>query len=367
MRVLWLIRENLTDHPGGDTTQIHQTAEALRALGVQVALCSDPRPTMAGYDVVHLWHLDRLWENEAYCRQIRAQDRPAVLSTIYWPADEFDRHGRMGCQGWLARRLGSSIYQNLRLTQRWALHWAHRPSLSGLRAPFRGFHRAIRFVLESVSVLLPNSRAEQQQIEQHFGIRRPAVIVPNAADTKLFSPTENKPNRPRKGALCVGRLEPRKNQLALIKALRETEIPLTLVGQAGRYSGAYYRLCQQAAGSNVEIVEQQPPDVLCRLYRQAQVHACVSWYETPGLASLEAALCGCAIVVTPGGCTREYFGEDAYYCQPDDPGSIRLAVEAALERGPMSQLTQRVAREFTWEMAAEKTLEGYRLAQESTS
>lgn len=364
MRVLWLIRENLTDHPGGDTTQIHQTAEALRARGVHVDLCSESHPTMAGYDVVHLWHLDRLWENEAYCRQLRTQGRPAVLSTIYWPADEFDRHGRVGWQGWLARRLGSSIYQNLRLTQRWALHLAHKPSLSGFRAPFWRFRRAIRFVLESVSVLLPNSRAEQQQIEQHFGIRRPAVIVPNAADTKLFSPAEKNLDRPRNGVLCVGRLEPRKNQLALIKALRETEIPLTLVGQAGRYSGAYHRRCQQAAGANVEIVDQQPPEVLRRLYRQAQVHACVSWYETPGLVSLEASLCGCAIVVTPGGCTREYFGENAYYCQPDNPGSIRLAVETALEHGPGLQLTQRVAREFTWAATAEKTLEGYRLARQ---
>jgi glycosyltransferase involved in cell wall biosynthesis len=255
----------------------------------------------------------------------------------------------------------------LRLAQRWGLHLAHKPSLTVWRVPFWRFHRAIRFVLESVSVLLPNSRAEQQQIEQQFGVCRPTVIVPNAADTKLFLPVENRPDRPRNGVLCVGRLEPRKNQLTLITALRETDIPLTLVGQAGRYNAAYYRRCRQAAGANIEIVEQQPPEVLSRLYRQAQVHACVSWYETPGLASLEASLCGCAIVVTPGGCTQEYFGEEAYYCRPDDPDSIRHAIETALEHGTPSQLTQRVAREFTWEMAAEKTLEGYRLAQESRS
>ncbi|MFQ5806530.1 MAG: glycosyltransferase family 1 protein, partial [Phycisphaerae bacterium] len=92
------------------------------------------------------------------------------------------------------------------------------------------------------------------------------------------------------------------------------------------------------------------------------VHACVSWYETPGLASLEAALSGCNLVVTPGGSTREYFGNQAYYCEPDNPGSIRAAVEAALAAAPDPELACRIAREFNWDAAAKNTLRGYQLA-----
>ena len=160
----------------------------------------------------------------------------------------------------------------------------------------------------------------------------------------------------------MGRIEPRKNQLALLEALRETDIPVTLVGQGGRYSRGYARRCRQAAGAKVRFIDQQPAGALRELYRSARVHACVSWYETPGLASLEAALSGCVIVATPGGCTREYLGGDAYYCRPDDPESIRAVVEAALAAAPSRTLAERVAREFTWEAAADKTLEAYRLA-----
>ena len=367
MRALCLVRRNLTQHRGGDTTQILRTAEALRARGVQVDLCSDLRPRMDGYDVVHLFHLDRLWENHAHCRRIRAEGRPAVLSTIYWPADEFDRGGRAGLQGLLARMAGSQTYQNLRLAQRWALQVARERSPRSLRAQFWGFRRAVRFVLESTAVLLPNSRAEQAQIEQRFGVARPVVVVPNAADSEAFGPPAADTRQPHRGVLCVGRIEPRKNQLALIEALCQTDIAVTLVGDAGRYSSAYHRRCIQAASPNVEMAGQQPPDVLRRLYQAAQVHACVSWYETPGLASLEAALSGCAVVVTPGGSTREYFGEEAHYCQPDSPASIRTAVETALRAGPSQRLADRVATEFTWDAAAEQTLAGYELALNTTS
>ncbi len=374
MRVLWLVRSNLTQHPGGDTTQILQTAQALRALGVQIDLCSDEQPRMTGYDLVQLFHLDRLWETEPYCRQIRAQGRPSVLSTIYWPPDEFDRHARAGFQGWLSRAAGSRAYESLRLVQRWGMQWVRRPSLSAVSRRMLSFRWAATFVLESVQVLLPNSRAEQEQIERRFGVRRPVVVVPNAADGGKFGPPAGaggsdaaglggtKSAVALAGVLCVGRVEPRKNQLALIEALGGTGIPLIIVGQAGRYSAAYDRACRRAAGPNVRFLGQQPPEVLRAQYRAARVHACVSWYETPGLASLEAAVSGCGLVLTPGGCTREYFGDAAHYCAPDDVSSIRAAIQRALATEVDPLLAQRVAREYTWDAAAEKTLKGYRLA-----
>jgi len=339
MRALWLVRGNLETHPGGDTTQILQTKAALERLGVAVELSSNLSSKLKGYDIIHLFHLDRLWEHLPICRCPRAARLPVVLSTIYWPTDEFDLRGRVGVQGWLARALGSEAWQTLRLLQRFGLHSLRRPAL-------------------------PNSAAELRQIEERFGAGRPAVIVPNAADTSTFTPPPEGTPSKRTGVLCVGRIEPRKNQLALLQALRDTDIPLTLVGQPGRFNRRYARRCRQAAGQNVRFLEQRSAPELCELYPRARVHACVSWYETPGLASLEAALCGCNLVVTPGGSTHEYFGNQAYYCKPDDARSIRVAVEAALAAEPNPDLARRIARKFTWNAAAKNTLRGYQLALE---
>lgn len=361
MRVLWLVRGDLSSQPGGDTTQILRTADALRSMSCAVDLCGDSRPDLTGYDVVHLWHLDRLWENLPHARRIRASGIPAVLSTIFWPGGEFDRVGRRGLQGILSRGLGSSIYQNLRLLQRWTLHALVPPRAARWSAPPLGFRKAACELLASMRAILPNSRAEADAIEQTFGKGVPAVIVPNAVSDGFASPDSTWPVD-RRGVICVGRIEPRKNQAALIAALRDTGVPLRLVGQAGRFSARYYAQCVRAAGPDVEFVPFCEPSRLRDLYRAARVHVCPSWYETPGLASLEAAACGCAIVVTPGGCTREYFGDDALYARPDDAASIRQAVMQAMQKGPPPGLAQRVRNEYTWQAAARQTLAGYRLA-----
>jgi len=360
MRALWFVRDNLQTHPGGDTTQILSTKAGLERLGVTVELTSGRGQGFESCDVVHLFHLDRLWEHSAVCRRLRAAHVPAVLSTIYWPADEFDRGGRAGVQGALARFFGSDSYQTLRLLQ--------RSGLARLRTWDRrllSFRAAARYLLDTVAVILPNSVAEQEVIEQRFGIRRPAVIVPNAADPDTFASAPDEATGGRRGVLCVGRIEPRKNQLALLEALRDSRIRLTVVGQAGRFSRHFAERCRRIAGPDVRFVGQCPAAELRGLYRAARVHVNVSWYETPGLASLEAALCGCNIVVTPGGCTREYFGDDAYYCRPDNPQSIRVAVETALAAGSNPDLAARVAREFNWDAAARSTLRGYELALET--
>lgn len=360
MRALWFVRDNLETHSGGDTTQIVQTKAGLERLGVTVELASGLDRELESFDVIHLFHLDRLWEHLPLCQRMHAARVPAVLSTIYWPADEFDRGGRTGVQGALARFFGSDSYRTLRLLQ--------RSALAGPRTWDRrllSFRRAVRFLLDTVAVILPNSVAEREVIEQQFGVRRPAVVVPNAADVSAFAPTPHRPTGQRSGVLCVGRIEPRKNQLALIEALRGSRIPLTLVGQGGRFSRRYAKRCRGVAGPDVCFAGQRPLTELRELYRAARVHACVSWYETPGLASLEAALCGCNLVVTPGGCTREYFGDAAHYCEPDDPRSIRAAVEAALSTEPNPELAVRVAREFNWDAAARNTLRGYELALET--
>lgn len=362
MRALWLVRPDLTLQPGGDTTQILQTAEALRRRGVEIALSDAPDADVRDCDVVHLFHLDRTWENLPHCRRIRSAGTPAVLSTIWWPMGEFDLAGREGFQGWLARRLGSERYQGLRAAQRGWLRAARLRRWPNGAGVWRGYRAALRSVLESVRVILPNSRAEQVEIEKAFGVARPAVVVPNAADAQVFR-SASRDAAPRAGALCVGRIEPRKNQLALIEALRGTGVPLTLVGQAGRYSRAYERRCRAAGAEfDVQFLGHEPAAVLAGRYQGAAVHVCPSWYETPGLASLEAALCGCALVVTDGGCTREYFGDEALYAAPDDAGSLRAAVLAALARGASAGLRERIARECSWDAAAEATLAGYRLA-----
>jgi glycosyltransferase involved in cell wall biosynthesis len=82
--------------------------------------------------------------------------------------------------------------------------------------------------------------------------------------------------------------------------------------------------------------------------------------ETTGLSSLEAAVAGCSLVVSPNGDTREYFGDHAEYCDPGDVRSIRAAVLRAYETLPSPELAHAIRTEYTWERAADATYAAYR-------
>jgi glycosyltransferase involved in cell wall biosynthesis len=122
-------------------------------------------------------------------------------------------------------------------------------------------------------------------------------------------------------------------------------------------------LCKKHANSRtIFITNGVSEDDLIPVYQNARVHVLASWFETPGLVSLEAALAGCAVVTTDRGSPREYFGDLARYCRPDSIGSIRCAVEQAWEEGPTPGLREHVLNNFTWETVAKRTLDAYQLA-----
>ena len=69
---------------------------------------------------------------------------------------------------------------------------------------------------------------------------------------------------------------------------------------------------------------------------------------------------GCNLVITEKGDTREYFENFAFYCDPYSVDSIREAIIKAYQTPVNQALRERIMNNFTWDKAAEKTLEGYR-------
>jgi glycosyltransferase involved in cell wall biosynthesis len=345
--LLWMIGGDLI--PGGHRVQLDQTSQHLRAMGIDadVSFVEETDPT--GYDVVHGFGLP-----PAVIRACRGAGIPVVLSTIYW---------------------GRSYTMSIRAPRRSVRHWAARGriGLSLLAAGLRGTHAEkcdrvlqqltqFRMMYESADLLLPNSRSEAHAIQSELGVSTPFYVVPNSVDPAMFTPGEPGASE-RTGALYAGRVEPHKNQLALIRAMRGSTVPTRIVGPAHRDHEAYLHACRSQAartGGRVQVLPGVAHEQLAPLYRSARVHVLPSFFETTGLVSLEAALCGCNIVTTDRGYARDYFGDLAWYCDPDDPVSIRQAVEAAHAAPFRAELRQRVLANYTWEHTAQATAEAYR-------
>lgn len=352
MRALLWNRPNAESAPGGDTVQWRHTARALRGLGVEVVetVGAASELDLDGFDLVHLFNLQSEGPALAVAERVREAGLPLALSTIWWDLSE----------GRYARRLRRK--RLLRLRERVA---GRAASLARFRRWDRERPRGRRRdeaalrLLELSQVLLPNSVREIEALQEGFGLpdlaARSAVVtngvsVPSAA--LALGATGS-----RAGVLCVGSLNPLKNQLALIEATAGLA-PLTLVGPST--PGGYLEECQRAAAlhGSCQILPARPQGELWSLYAGAVVHALPSFRETPGLVSLEAGALGCAVVSTDRGSAEEYLGQDAEYCDPTEVASIRAATARALAN-PRRVSSERLAR-YTWERAGEATLEAYR-------
>jgi hypothetical protein len=64
-------------------------------------------------------------------------------------------------------------------------------------------------------------------------------------------------------------------------------------------------------------------------------------------------------VITPFGCTREYFGERVEYARPDRVPAIRRAIERAWGMGPDRCLSAEIGSRYSWMDVARRTAEVY--------
>jgi glycosyltransferase involved in cell wall biosynthesis len=360
LRVLFSSRTTLFSGPGGDTIQILKTAEVLRELGCHIEISTDADPTLNGFDLLHIFNITRP-QALLLARRARRLRIPVALSPIYVDYREVDRIARGPLQRLLFRFLPGSTAEYLKVAGRAVLNGEiNRGTLVVLR---KGYRRAQRDLIELSSVLLPNSESEMQRIKTDFpeACDRHYAVVPNAVDHRLFDPERTAPlTNFQDCVLSVGRIERRKCQLELVRALRGTGLHLVFLGKPGPNHIGYFEQIKREADDNVTFIGHVDQKDLPGYYAACKVHALVSWMETTGLSSLEAGVMRANLVITDKGDTRDYFGDFAHYCSPHSIDSIRQAVLEA-HRAPRSQvLRERILQHFTWNEAARCTLAAYR-------
>lgn len=361
MRVLMQSRVSLYTVPGGDTVQITQTKAALEAKGIHVDLSLELEPDLSSYDLVHLFNFTRIQETYIQALNAKRQNKPVVLSTIYWPFDEFEHQGQRGWRAAFNRCLSVNEIEYLKGIWRFLRDGERNQATRALLA--RGYRGLQHATLPMIDFFLPNSEIEMQAYCKDFGLELEATryqVVVNGVDLRFGAPpTVEADEIPEGGILCVARIETRKNQLALLRAAKGLGVPLVFVGGCAPNHAAYLQELRAEADDSVIFAGRVEHDRLPAVYRRARVHALVSWFETPGLSSLEAGIAGCNLVVSDRGSTREYFGDHAQYCDPNSVSSIRSALEQALVTPPSSRLAERIRRDYSWDSAAMQTLTAY--------
>lgn len=181
-------------------------------------------------------------------------------------------------------------------------------------------------------------------------------------------------NLPEKYILTVGTWEPRKNLARLLQAWRALRMDgklggykLVMVGMKGWLCGEIEQKFRNQAGQRgVMSIGYVPRTCLPAIYRGASAFIYPSIYEGLGLPPLEALACGIPVAAARAGAIPEVLGEAALYFDPSKTREIAEAINAVIIREELAAQLLRKGREqikdFTWEKAAEKTMQVYRNA-----
>jgi glycosyltransferase involved in cell wall biosynthesis len=112
-----------------------------------------------------------------------------------------------------------------------------------------------------------------------------------------------------------------------------------------------------AALPSLEHLSHVDRSLLPHLYAAADVHVLPSWYETTGLATLEALAAGTPCVAGRGPCVEDYFQGRVRLHRPGDERGLRASILGAL--GEARGLGRELAAQFTWERTAGELLDAY--------
>ncbi len=235
--------------------------------------------------------------------------------------------------------------------------------------------RAVRLSAVTLTV----SEYSRRQIAAHYGIEPERVILtPNAVDRTRFHPAPGGEELLRRwglhpgGYLCMlGRLEPRKNHVSLVRAyarLGADAPPLIIIGQRDFAHAAIFATIQRLQLTDrIRIIEDVDDEALPALLRHARLMAYPSHAEGFGMPVLEALASGVPVITSNTTSLPEVAGPAAWLTSPTDveqlAGCLRAALsesddarEARIERG----LQQ--AALFNWREAAGNLLAAVRRA-----
>jgi len=368
MKVLLWTRSDCFKSRGGDMVQVENTFIELKKLGIDVNVTDKNNPNLDSYDIVHLFQLD--WTPETYLHAMTAkkQNKKIVLSPIHHNFEEvkkFDDEYVFGL-----RRLSKILFVNQ--FQRDTFKNIYRSLLDvskikpTLYSVLLGLKRMNRDTIEASKYVLTQTKLEAHDLEKTYDIKFDWDVVPNGV-SEVYLEKKKFPNlfEFENYIVCVGRIEPRKNNLNIIAAVKQLrkelnkDIKLVFVGKKSNKHAEYTKLFDLEIKENDWIIfkDYLSYSSMPSVYKYAKVCVSASWFETTGLTLLESLFMGTNAVSTSPR-AKELLGDLCSYCSPDNVDSISKAIHKEF-LNPRPKIPENFKNEYTWKNTAKKTLEIY--------
>lgn len=354
MKVIFLMRVDAYYKRGGDTVQIEKYVEELNNLGIDASISTDLNEDITDADIIHLVNIDRPLETYYFFKNAKRLGKKIVLSPIHHSYQHIDLHETYG-------RYGVLKSFNLILKDYWTREKMKNVLRVVLNKKLRSIRKDIKEpVFEQQQLILNNvdgialiAEGEGKAIEEDFNIKiKNSIIVPNGVS--FNNTTVNNKIEKEIDVLVVGRIESRKNQINIIKALKDTEKKVTFVGKANPNHKKYYKEFIKLVNkhSNIEYITEVSHDEINKLYKKSKVHLSASWFEVSPLVDIEALYNGCTVVASEHSFSKSYLGKNVYYVAPTDLKDIKTKVLLALKQPINEMSNDKLHQTFNWKNSA---------------
>ncbi|WMY07503.1 glycosyltransferase family 4 protein [Paraburkholderia phenoliruptrix] len=272
---------------GGGESELVQVAELLNNSGVQADIYGIRSRPLRFYDAV--MHFSLHADGEAVIRETTQSGKKLILWPNVW--------------------------------------WLTPPPVEEVRRVTAIARQAHRLLFKSQTEL------EHFIAQIEVDIRKCTVVASGISDRFLLPPDMDLLPTVCDGTdyvLCLGLVEPVKNQLELIRALNQLGVNGLMAG--GFRDEAYYQRCVDEAHRGIHFLPfLQPCSALLRSALANAALVAEPSFDPPGRSCLEGALMKKPLVMADGRWQREHFGDNVWYTASTNAEDIALAIQAALD------------------------------------
>jgi len=244
------------------------------------------------------------------------------------------------------------------------LAWMSVPAYAP--AGLRAFLDAVvpRQIAEA-DVIFVVSESTRRTLLEHFGTVRRVVVAPNGVDGRFLVAGNAKDraalgqlNLPESYLLMVGTIEPRKNHMRVIDALRSRQpgVPLVIAGGRGWEDEPIARSIHRATDEGlVHYLGFVDDALLPQLYANASGLIAASVEEGFDLPVVEGMAAGLPLLVSDIPVHREVAGDFASYCDPESVDSIGdgiIGLVSGHHDAAYAEQGRKVAAQYSWDSTA---------------
>lgn len=235
-------------------------------------------------------------------------------------------------------------------------------ALLGAAVRFLGVRKPQEFIASKAGLALLASESEKQWCEVDYQIHfaRQEVFPNGLEDASAFAGDGSERDI---DVIMTGRIESRKNQVSVLKALSGSGLKVYLLGALNESHRQYLAELKTLLAKNptFELLGPRPHAETLSWLTRAKVYISASWLEVMSLADFEAFAAGCRVIASCHGSTREVFGDLMRYVKPGSVEEIRAAIFTELASKTPVEIEQRrrLLEKYLWSNLGNELIQIY--------